>query len=59
MRKIEIFINKKRYRVDGNKTILEVCKENNIDIPALCYHSDLEVNGSCRMCLVKIEGIKD
>jgi len=55
-KKISITINNKKYRVDGDKTILEVCKENRIDIPALCYHSDLDIKANCRMCLVKIEG---
>lgn len=55
---MKIEINKKKYNVKKGKTILEVCKENNIDIPALCYHPDLEVKGNCRMCLVKIEGVE-
>lgn len=57
-RKINITINNRKYRVDEGKTISEVCKENNIDIPALCYHPDLDIKANCRMCLVKIEGVK-
>lgn len=52
--------------IDGNKVIahknqnlLELCKENGIDIPHLCYHSDLSDYGACRLCLVKIEGVRD
>jgi len=56
--KFQITINKKKYRAEKGKTILQVCQENNIDIPALCYHSDLDVKASCRMCLVKVRGVK-
>ena len=40
----------------GGKTILEVCKENSIYIPTLCYHPDLEPGGNCDMCLVEVSG---
>jgi len=31
---------------------------NGIDIPSLCYHSDLKTKASCRLCLVSIKGQK-
>lgn len=37
-------------------TILEVAKENGIDIPTLCYISDLPPIGACRLCVVEVEG---
>jgi len=55
---MKITINKKKYNVTEGKTILRVCREIGVDIPALCYHPDLEANGNCRMCLVKIEGTR-
>jgi len=55
---MEIIINNKKYKTKEGKTILEVCQENNIDIPALCYHPDLEAKASCRVCVVQVEGIK-
>lgn len=42
--------------VDG-QTILEVARENNIDIPTLCFLKGLSAIGACRMCLVEIKGI--
>lgn len=34
--------------------MLEVCRENDIFIPSLCFHKDLlPVEGVCRLCLVK------
>ena len=38
------------------QTILEVARENNIDIPTLCHLDGLRDVGACRMCLVEIKG---
>jgi NADH dehydrogenase/NADH:ubiquinone oxidoreductase subunit G len=37
-------------------TILEVARENGIDIPTLCYQKDLSPLGACRLCVVEVEG---
>jgi len=37
-------------------TILEVARENGIDIPTLCYLEDLPPVGACRICVVEVEG---
>lgn len=39
----------------GGQTILEVAKENNIDIPTLCHVEGLSNVGACRLCLVEIK----
>ena len=41
---------------DNSKTILEAALENDIYIPHLCHHPDLEPVGVCRLCIVEIEG---
>jgi NADH dehydrogenase/NADH:ubiquinone oxidoreductase subunit G len=38
------------------QTILEVARENGIDIPTLCYIEDLTPIGACRICVVEVEG---
>jgi len=38
------------------QTILEVARENGIDIPTLCYLEDLSPIGACRLCVVEVEG---
>ncbi len=50
-----------RMTIDGRsidaevgKSILEVARENGIDIPSLCYHPGLESFGACRLCVVEI-----
>jgi formate dehydrogenase alpha subunit len=36
--------------------ILEAARLGGVEIPALCYHPALPVDGSCRLCLVEVEG---
>jgi formate dehydrogenase major subunit len=38
------------------QTILEVCRDNGIEIPTLCYEPKLPGFGACRMCVVEVEG---
>ena len=45
--------------IKANSTILRAARETGIDVPKLCSTDSLEPFGSCRMCLVEIEGRKD
>ncbi len=38
------------------ETILELARENNIEIPTMCYVEGLEAIGACRLCLVELRG---
>jgi bidirectional [NiFe] hydrogenase diaphorase subunit len=40
----------------AGQTILEVARENDIDIPTLCHFEGLSDVGACRLCLVEIKG---
>ena len=40
----------------SNQTILDVARENDIDIPTLCHIEGLGAVGACRLCLVEIKG---
>lgn len=53
---IKITINGKEISCFEGQKLLEVAIENGIDIPNLCYHSDLEPKASCRLCIVEIAG---
>lgn len=55
---ISVELNGEKISVELGKTILDVCRENNIHIPTLCYHDDLCIAGNCRMCLVEVEGMR-
>jgi formate dehydrogenase major subunit/formate dehydrogenase alpha subunit len=37
-------------------SVLEAARREGITIPTLCYHKDLSPVGSCRLCLVEVEG---
>ena len=41
----------------AGQTILEVARENDINIPTLCHLDGLSDVGACRLCLVEIKGI--
>lgn len=55
-KKISLIINGNKYQAQEGETILDVARRNNINITTLCYHPDVKVQGSCRMCMVEIEG---
>jgi formate dehydrogenase major subunit len=44
--------------VKAGTTILRAARESGVDIPKLCATDSLKPFGSCRMCLVEIEGRK-
>lgn len=52
--------------IDGQKvsvpkgtTVLDACRMNNIPIPTLCHDPVLTPVGSCRLCVVQIEGMRN
>lgn len=53
---VKIFINDNPVEVNSDATILDAAQKAGIDIPHLCYHQAFPPEGSCRMCLVEIEG---
>ncbi len=51
----KITIDGKTFEAEPKKTIIEVARENGIEIPHFCWHPRLSVAGNCRMCLVEVE----
>ncbi len=51
-----IFINDIEVEYSDEKTVLEIAKNNGIEIPTFCYRPDLTQFGACRMCVVEVEG---
>ena len=39
--------------IEGEKNILALIRKAGIDLPTLCYHSELSTYGACRMCVVE------
>ena len=40
----------------AGQTILDICRDNGVDVPTLCYEPKLPGFGACRMCVVEVEG---
>jgi NADH-quinone oxidoreductase chain G len=53
---IELTINGKKVQAEKGSTILQAAMKNGIKIPNLCYDKRLKPYGSCRMCIVEVEG---
>ncbi|HEY2859245.1 MAG TPA: bidirectional hydrogenase complex protein HoxU [Terracidiphilus sp.] len=51
-----LFIDNKNVSARAGQTILEVARENGIDIPTLCHIEGLSDVGACRICVVEIKG---
>lgn len=51
---VNIKINGRNIETEEGKTILEVAREEGIDIPTLCYNEAVSSAGACRMCIVEI-----
>lgn len=55
---INLTINNKAVQVEEGLTIFEAAKQNNILIPHFCYMENVHQIGSCRICVVEVEGAK-
>jgi predicted molibdopterin-dependent oxidoreductase YjgC len=53
---VTITVDGKRTQAQAGQTILEAARAQGIYIPTLCYHPKLLPIGSCRLCVVEIEG---
>ncbi len=54
---VKIFIDEIELDVEEGTTILKAAESAGLQIPHLCYHKAFVPEGTCRMCLVDIEGI--
>jgi NADH-quinone oxidoreductase subunit G len=52
---VKVTINAKDFQAPKGARLIDVCRENQFDIPSFCYYADLALQASCRMCLVRIE----
>jgi NADH dehydrogenase/NADH:ubiquinone oxidoreductase subunit G len=51
---VNLTIDGREIEAQEDLTILQVAKQNNIDIPTLCHHDTLEPYGACRLCTVEV-----
>ena len=53
---LTVEIDGRQYTGREGQTILEICRDNGIEVPTLCYEPKLPGFGACRMCVVEVEG---
>jgi NADH-quinone oxidoreductase subunit G len=52
---VTLTIDGRQVTVEKGKTVLQAAIEAGISVPYYCYHPGLGIDGSCRVCVVKIE----
>jgi NADH-quinone oxidoreductase subunit G len=52
---VTLTIDGRQVTVEKGKTVLQAAIESGITVPYYCYHPGIGVDGSCRVCIVKIE----
>jgi predicted molibdopterin-dependent oxidoreductase YjgC len=58
MAEVTLTIDGQTVKADEKMTILEAARAARIRIPTLCWDEDLEPYGGCRLCIVKVEGLR-
>ena len=52
---VTLTIDGRQVTVEKGRTVLQAAIEAGISVPYYCYHPGISVDGSCRVCIVKIE----
>src|SRR6266540_1838446 len=52
---VTLTIDGRQVTVEKGKTVLQAAIEAGITVPYYCYHPGIGIDGSCRVCIVKIE----
>jgi NADH-quinone oxidoreductase subunit G len=55
METVSLTIDGRQISAEKGKTVLQAAIEHGVKVPYYCYHPGLGIDGSCRVCLVKIE----
>ena len=52
---VTLTIDGRQVTVEKGRTVLQAAIEHGISLPYYCYHPGIGIDGSCRVCVVKIE----
>lgn len=55
---VDIRINGIKFEAEEGSNLLDVCQEKGIQVPHLCHKKGLTPVGVCRLCLVKVSGMR-
>ncbi|HQL49409.1 MAG TPA: 2Fe-2S iron-sulfur cluster-binding protein, partial [Holophaga sp.] len=53
---INITIDGEPLQVPAGTTVLKAAEKLGINIPRLCYHPNLSIEGACRVCVTQVKG---
>ena len=51
---MKLTIDGAEYTADEGMTVLQVCRQQGIKIPTLCFHPSLKPIGACKICAVEV-----
>lgn len=57
MANIRLNINGIEVKGFNGQTVLDIARENKIEIPTLCYDDRVNIYGGCGLCVVEVEGM--
>jgi len=55
---IKLTINNQEVTTQEGNTLLDAARENDMDVPTICFHEATTANGLCRLCVVEVEGMR-
>ncbi len=55
---LNLVINGRPVAVEQGKTVLDACRAADVYVPTLCDDPALEPYGACRLCIVKVDGLR-
>ena len=55
---VTFLMDGKEVSAESGQTLLDVARENGIDIPTICFHEATTANALCRICVVEVEGMR-
>ncbi|WP_324716609.1 NADH-dependent [FeFe] hydrogenase, group A6 [Carboxydochorda subterranea] len=54
--RIAVTVDGRPVSVPPGSTVLDAVRQAGVDVPTLCSHPDLLIRGSCRLCVVSVDG---
>ncbi len=54
---IRVTVNGRRVDANEGETVLTLLRREGIEVPTLCHINELSPSGSCRLCVVEVDGI--
>jgi NADH-quinone oxidoreductase subunit G len=55
METVTLTIDDRQVTVEKGKSVLQAAIESGVSVPYYCYHPGISIDGSCRVCIVKID----